>query len=164
MKIEKKIFETFTKHSQVYPISWLMHLALLPQGPTYVYSSLSTSFSKSNPYWLWNIGWYWKPPISHSSKKVTFRLNLLVTSMLVTDVEDQMCWCQVWDVGDRFKMLMINWEYLINWENHQQDENVANITMSPTSLSTNLVRSRCNYNFLGDSPTSMQSPGFPLPL
>ena len=28
-----------------------------------------------------------------------------VTSMLVTDVGDQKCWWQVWDVGDRFNTL-----------------------------------------------------------
>ena len=42
-----------------------------------------------------------------------------VTSMLVTDVGDQMCWWQVWDVGDRFRMLLID---LIHWENHQHNE------------------------------------------
>ena len=30
----------------------------------------------------------------------------LVTSMLATDVGDQMCWCQVRDVDDRFRMLV----------------------------------------------------------
>ena len=39
----------------------------------------------------------------------------MVTSMLVTDVGDEMCWWQVWDVGDRFK-------------NHQHNKKVANIT------------------------------------
>ena len=29
----------------------------------------------------------------------------MVTSMLVTNVGDQMCWWQVWDVGDRFNTL-----------------------------------------------------------
>ena len=31
---------------------------------------------------------------------------LKVTSILVTDVGDQMCWWQVWDVGDRFRMFV----------------------------------------------------------
>ena len=35
--------------------------------------------------------------------------------MLVTDVEDQMCSWQVWDVDDRFRMLVTD---LIHWENH----------------------------------------------
>ena len=61
-----------------------------------------------------------------------------------------MCWWQVWDVGDRFRMLVTD---LIHWENHQHNEKVlnimilsptseishhdkvTNITMSPTSLS-----------------------------
>ena len=30
----------------------------------------------------------------------------MVTSMLVTDVGDKMCWWQVEDVDDRFKMLV----------------------------------------------------------
>ena len=72
-----------------------------------------------------------------------------VTSMLVTDVGDRMCWWQVWDVGDRFRMLVND---LIHWENHQHNKKVAkimilipgsqtshhqkvtNITMSLTSL------------------------------
>ena len=32
--------------------------------------------------------------------------KIQVTSMLVTDVGDQMCWWQVWDIGDRFRMLV----------------------------------------------------------
>ena len=39
--------------------------------------------------------------------------------MLVTDVGDQMCWLQVLDVGDRFRMLVID---LIHWEIHQHNE------------------------------------------
>ena len=70
-------------------------------------------------------------------------------SALVTDVEDQMCWWQDWDVGERFSMLVTD---LIHWEKHQHNEvanimilpptsqishhhKVTNITMSPTSLS-----------------------------
>ena len=53
------------------------------------------------------------------------------------DVGDQMCWWQVWDVGDRFRMLVTD---LFHWENHQHNEKshhhkITNITMSPTSLS-----------------------------
>ena len=44
---------------------------------------------------------------------------ILVTAMLVTDVGDQMCCWQVWDVGDRFRMLVTD---LIHWENHQHNE------------------------------------------
>ena len=36
-----------------------------------------------------------------------------VTSMLVTDVGDQMCWWQVWDVGDRFRMMGTDLIYTI---------------------------------------------------
>ena len=71
---------------------------------------------------------------------------VMVTSMLVTDVGDQMCWWQFWDVGDRFGMLVID---LIHRKNHQHNEKrrqhndsqishhhkVTNITMSPISLS-----------------------------
>ena len=42
-----------------------------------------------------------------------------VTSMLVTDVGDKMCWWQVWDVDDRFRMLVTD---LIHWENHLDNE------------------------------------------
>ena len=50
---------------------------------------------------------------SNSSESHIMRL---VSSMLVTDVGDQMCWWQSWDAGDRFRMLVID---LIHWENHQ---------------------------------------------
>ena len=61
-----------------------------------------------------------------------------------------MWWRQVWDVDDRFRLLVAD---LIHWENHQHNEKVAdimimpptsqighyhkgtNITMSPTTLS-----------------------------
>ena len=44
--------------------------------------------------------WIFQAEISFS-----FQLNKPVTSMLVTDVEDQMCCWQVWDVGYRFYIL-----------------------------------------------------------
>ena len=34
-----------------------------------------------------------------------FQTAMLATSMLVTDVGDEMCWWQLWDVGDRFNTL-----------------------------------------------------------
>jgi len=36
-----------------------------------------------------------------------------ITSMLVSDIGDQICWWQVWDVGDRFRILMTNF---IHWK------------------------------------------------
>ena len=54
-----------------------------------------------------------------------------VSSMLVTDVGDQMCWWQVWDVSDRFGMLMTNF---IHCENRQHNDSVTNIwNRSPTN-------------------------------
>ena len=41
--------------------------------------------------------------------------------MLVTDFADEMCWWQVWDVGDQFK-------------NHQDNKKVANIIDSTTNI------------------------------
>ena len=41
-----------------------------------------------------------------------------VTRMLVTDVGGRMCWWQVWDLGDRFRMLVTD---LIHWKNHQHN-------------------------------------------
>ena len=52
--------------------------------------------------------------------------------MLVTDVGDQMCWWQVWDVGDRFIMLVT---YLIHWENHQHNEKSRQHNESATNIS-----------------------------
>ena len=80
------------------------------------------------------------------------RFNL-VTSMLVTDVGDQMYWWQVWDVDDRFTMLMndercwwtkkvANIMILPPTSEISHHLKVTNITMSPTSLSPfNLARS-----------------------
>ena len=48
-----------------------------------------------------------------------------VTLMLVTVVENQICWWYFWDVGDRFKLLVTD---LIHWKNHKK---VANIMILP---------------------------------
>ena len=42
-----------------------------------------------------------------------------VISMLMTDFGDQMCWWQIRDDGDRFRMLVTD---SIHWENHQHNE------------------------------------------
>ena len=63
----------------------------------------------------------WEENTSHfqqfqSTKTFIYTVkHLRVTSMLMTDVWDQMCWWQVWDVGDRFRILVTD---LIHWENH----------------------------------------------
>ena len=41
-----------------------------------------------------------------------------------------MCWWQLWDVGDRFRMLVTD---LIHCENHQHKEKVANIMFLPAT-------------------------------
>ena len=51
--------------------------------------------------------------------------------MLVTAVGDQMCWWQVWDVGDRFRMLVA---YLIHWKNHQHNEKSHQHNDSATNI------------------------------
>ena len=56
---------------------------------------------------------------------------LTVTSMLVTDIGDQMCWWQVWDDGDRFRMLVTD---LIHWENHQHNEKSRQHNDSGTNI------------------------------
>ena len=58
--------------------------------------------------------------------------NEMVTSMLVTDVGDQICWWQVWDVSSRFRMLATD---LINWENHQHNEKSRQHNSSATNIS-----------------------------
>ena len=55
-----------------------------------------------------------------------------VTSMLVTDVWDQMCWWQVWDVDDWFRILITD---SIHWENHQHNEKSRQHNDSATSIS-----------------------------
>ena len=52
-------------------------------------------------------------------------LKVLWSSMLVTDVGDEMYWWQVWDVGDRFNKM-------VHWGNHQRNEKRI-IILSPTS-------------------------------
>ena len=82
-------------------------------------------------YMLWAEFWstqvlYWKTLLEKSTTFdplasectqywKSFRIVPTVTLMLVTDVEDQMCWWQVWDVVARFRMLMTD---LIHWQNH----------------------------------------------
>ena len=59
-----------------------------------------------------------------------------VTLMLVTDVGDQMCWWQVWDVGARFRMLMTDLIHNVFQFGKITNitKNVANIMiLSPTS-------------------------------
>ena len=67
----------------------------------------------------------------------------MIPSMLVTNVWDQMCSWQVWDVGDKFEMLVTD---LIHLEitnimkkpptsQISHHHKVTNITMSPTTLS-----------------------------
>ena len=65
--------------------------------------------------------------------------------MVVTVVGDQMCWWQVWDVGDRFRMLVTdlnnitkkvtNIMILLPTSQISHHHEVTNITMSLTSLS-----------------------------
>ena len=77
--------------------------------------------------------------------------------MLVTDVEDQMCWWQVSDVGDRFRSWISGWLWQIWYiekitnvtkkvvnimilpptSQISHHHKVTNITMSPTSLFPN---------------------------
>ena len=83
-----------------------------------------------------------------------------VTSMLVTDVGDQMCWWQVWDVGDRFRMFVIdlihnektnitkkvaNIMILPPTSENSHHHKVINITMSPTSLPPNDLVTTLRY-------------------
>ena len=69
--------------------------------------------------------------------------------MLVTDVGDQMCWWQVWDVGDRFRMFVTD---LINWENRQHNEKVANIMILPP---TSEISHHNKVTYITMSPTSL---------
>jgi len=61
----------------------------------------------------------------NQTKKIT------VTSMFVTDVGDQMCWWQVWDVSDRFRIMVTD---LIHWENHQ--DSITRMTKMKISISS----------------------------
>ena len=86
-----------------------------------------------------------------------------VTSMLVTDVGDQMCWWQVWDVGDKLRQLptshsCVLWCHSTSYYDvTNMQKNITNLlfsspisqnghhhyvtilTMSPTSLAPYLV-------------------------
>ena len=63
-------------------------------------------------------------------------MSWTVTSMLVTDVGDQMCWWQVWDVHDQFRLLVID---LIHLGNHQHND-VTNITVTVMDSSSDNLR------------------------
>ena len=54
------------------------------------------------------------------------------TSMLVTDVGDEISWGQLWDIGDWFKMLVTN---SLHWKSHQDYDNITNILKLPPSSS-----------------------------
>ena len=71
------------------------------------------------------------------------------TSMLVTDVGDQMFWWQVWDVDDRFRMLVTD---LIHWENHQHNGKINNIMILPP---TSQIGHHHKVTSIKMSPTSL---------
>ena len=66
-----------------------------------------------------------------SSRKCPVIAILTVASMLMTDVGNQMYWWQVWDVGDRFRMLVTD---LIHRENHQHNEKSRQHNDSATNI------------------------------
>ena len=61
-------------------------------------------------------------------------LKIWSTSMLVTDVEDQMCWRQVWDVGDSFGRFFTSIEILSLTSKNCHQDKVTNIHLSPKSM------------------------------
>ena len=61
-----------------------------------------------------------------------FEVIWTVTSMMVTDVGDQRCWWQVWDVCDRFSVLVTD---LIHSENRQHNEKSRQQYDSATNIS-----------------------------
>ena len=72
---------------------------------------------------------------------------ILVTSMMVTEFGNKMCWWQVPDVDDRFKMSVTD---LINWKNTIITKKVANIRiLSPTLLSPLIFDEQSIIYFLG---------------
>ena len=85
--------------------------------------------------WIWN-SFYEHVSTIRSSVSNVFAANeqnIKVErplSMLVTDAGDRMCWWQVWDDGDRFRMLVTD---LIHWKNHQHND-VTNITVTVKPL------------------------------
>ena len=82
-----------------------------------------------------------------------------VTSMLVTDAGNQMCWWQVLDVGDRFRMLENHQHNQISRQHNDSATNISNRsrwpghhhkvlpTMSPTSLSPSWSILNTVYNW-----------------
>ena len=79
--------------------------------------------SKVTECFQWDFKWQWQRCWWHSSptqtvsnirhqhrchpngEQISTHQTVTITSMLVTDVGDQMCWWQLWDVGDRFNTL-----------------------------------------------------------
>jgi len=71
------------------------------------------------------------------SKFPVFELPFPMTCKpFVTDVGDQMFWWQVWDVGDRFGMLMTA---LLHLENHQDNEKSCQHNDSTTNISNQTI-------------------------
>ena len=85
--------------------------------------------------------WY-KTPI-WKSQFGTHNKMWTVTSMLVTDVGDQMCWWQAWDVGYRFRIFVID---LKHWENRQHNGKRRQHNGSSTNISKQSPPSSQQHN------------------
>ena len=87
--------------------------------------------------------------IVYSGKVETLR----ATSMLVTDVGDEMCWRQLWDVGDGFVRFCYQHSLSLNISvGYQQPKDVTNIE-NLTLTSKNCHQDKVTNILL--SPTSM---------
>ena len=74
---------------------------------------------------LWNFLCQYVP-----QRKMNLHLGWSVIPwILVTDLGDEMCWGQVWDVDDRFKMMVTN---LLHRKCHQHVHSATNITETLT--------------------------------
>ena len=77
-------------------ISYLVNIRLIYRS--FLQSRSVPIFASPVCFVIWN-------KVSNIDIYCCFYLYKMVTSMLVTDVGDQMCWWQISDVGDRFNTL-----------------------------------------------------------
>ena len=69
-------------------------------------------------------------------------------------LKEQMCWWQVWDVDDRFTIVVTD---LLHRENHQPNEKVANIMILPPTAAISHHHKVTNITI---SPTSLSPSEF----
>ena len=113
--VESVIIKYTTTHSYTiwltdqYPVGWSISVKIIHNMVKSSFWSIIQGYLLPDGLFAWRllifILWDFFNFCIVAASRI-FHYHGKVTSMLVTDVEDQMCWWQVWDVGDRYRMLV----------------------------------------------------------